>query len=96
MQLFGSFKLLMAVLGFPRLSWEASGPQKVWFYYRKTTLFENAAFQVFEALDGPLGLVLPPSWADLVPKWSPKWTPKVVQEAPQKYLKNRFQWNLTF
>ena len=39
---------------------------------------------VFEALDGPLGLVLPPSWADLVPKWSPKWTPKVVQEAPQK------------
>ena len=88
--------LLGAVLGFPRLFWEASGPQKVWFYYWKTTLFDNAAFGVFEALDGLLGLVLPSSWADLVPKWSPKWTPKVVQETPQKYLKNRFQRNLTF
>ena len=29
-------------------------------------------FLVFEALDGSLGLILPPSWADLVPKWAPK------------------------
>jgi len=35
-------------------------------------------FLVFEALDGPLGLVLPPSWADLAQKLMPKWTPKVV------------------
>ena len=47
-------------------------------------LFENVAFLVFEALDGPLGLVLPPSWADLAPKWSPKWAPKVVQKVPKK------------
>ena len=85
--------LLGALLGLLRLSWEASGPQKVWFYYWKTTLFENAAFQVFEALDGPLGLVLPPSWADLIPKWSPKWTPKVVQEPPKKYLKKQMVFN---
>ena len=78
-EVLGVFRgLLGAVLGFPRLSWEASGSQKVSFYYWKTTLFENAAFQVFEALDGPLGFVLPPSWADLIPKWSPKWIPKVV------------------
>ena len=76
--------LLGALLGLLRLSWEASGPQKVWFYYRKTTLFENAAFRVFAALDGRLGLVWPPSGADLVPKWSPKWAPKVGQKAPKK------------
>ena len=42
-------------------------------------VFGNAAFWVFEALDGPLGLILPPSWADLVPKW--------VQNEPQKLSK---------
>ena len=41
-------------------------------------VFEDAAFWLFEAPDGPLGLILPPSWADLVPKWAPKWSPKVV------------------
>ena len=43
-------------------------------------VFEKVAFWVFEALDGPLGHILPPSWADLVPKWTPKWDPKVVQK----------------
>ena len=87
-EVLGVFRgLLGAVLGFPRLSWEASGPQKVWFYCRKTTLFENAAFWVFEALDGPLVLVLPSSRADLVPKWSPKWAPKVIQKVPKKWSK---------
>ncbi len=38
--------------------------------------FLRCSFLVFEALDGPLGLVLFPSWADLVPKWAPKWAPK--------------------
>ena len=51
---------------------------------RENHFFENVAFLVFEALDGPLGLVLPPSWADLVPKWTPKWAPKVVQKVPKK------------
>ena len=46
--------------------------------------FENVALLVFEALDGPLGPILPPSWADLVPKWFPKTASKVVQ----KVLKN--------
>ena len=35
-------------------------------------VFANAGFWVFEALNGPLGLILAPSWADLVPKWSPE------------------------
>ena len=39
-------------------------------------VFENAAFLVSEAIHGPLGLILPPSWADLVPKWPPKWAQK--------------------
>ena len=39
-------------------------------------VFENATFLVFEGLDGSLGLILPPSWADLVPKWPPKWAQK--------------------
>ena len=49
-------------------------------FQRENHFFEHVAFLVFEALDGPLGLVLPPSWADLVPKWAPKWAPKVVQK----------------
>ena len=39
-------------------------------------VFENAALFVFEALAGPLGFILLPSWADLVPKWLPKWVPR--------------------
>ena len=39
-------------------------------------VFENAVFLVFEALAGPLGLILPPPWADLVPKWPPNWAQK--------------------
>ena len=46
--------------------------------------FGNIAFWVFEALDGSLGLILPPSWADLVPKWAQKWTQKVVQKVSKK------------
>ena len=47
-------------------------------------VFENAAFWVFQAFDGPLGLLLVPSWADLGPKWSPKWVPKVIQKVAKK------------
>ena len=39
-------------------------------------VFANAGFWVFEALGGPLGPIFAPSWADLVPKWSPKWPQK--------------------
>ena len=35
-------------------------------------VFANVAFWVFEALNGSLGLVSAPSWADLAPKWPPK------------------------
>ena len=35
-------------------------------------VFANAGFWVLEALNGPLGLILAPSWANLVPKCSPK------------------------
>ena len=38
--------------------------------------FWKAGFWVFETLDGPLGLILAPSWADLVPRRSPKKLPK--------------------
>ena len=35
-------------------------------------VFGNAAFQLFEDLYGPLGLILPPSLAGLLPKLDPK------------------------
>ena len=51
-------------------------------------VFANAGFWVFEALNGPLGLILAPSWADLVPKWSPKWPPKWSKSGPKSGPKN--------
>ena len=54
--------LLGAFLGLLRLSWDASGSQKP----KKNMVFDvfgNVTFCVFEALDGPLGLILRPSWA---------------------------------
>jgi hypothetical protein len=36
----------------------------------------NAAFWFFESLDVLRGRILAPSWADLVPKWTPKLPPK--------------------
>ena len=70
--------------------WSLLGPPKALlegFWTPKTLknklffkVFANAAFRVFEALDGPLGLILPPSWADLVPKWAPKWFPKMLKK----------------
>ena len=62
--------------------------EKMQTIQRENHFFENVAFLVFEALDGPLGLVLPPSWADLVPKWAPKlapkWAPKVTKKSSKK------------
>ena len=51
-------------------------------------VFANAGFWVLEALNGPLGLILAPSWADLVPKWSPKWPPKWSKSNPKNGPKN--------
>ena len=65
-------------MGLLRLSWRPLDPKNL----KKTMVFqvfEDAAFWLFGALDGPLGLILPPSWADLVPKW--------VQNRPQKLSK---------
>ena len=67
--------LLGAFLGFLKLSWAALDPKNL-EKQRFFKVFANAGFWLFEALTGPLGLVLAPSWADLVPKWSPKWPPK--------------------
>ena len=53
------------------LAWEASGPKNLQ-KHNVFKVFENAALWLFEALDGPLWLILPPPWADLVPKWAPK------------------------
>ena len=50
-------------------------------------VFENAAFWLFEALDGPLGLILPPSWADLVRKWAQNGLQKVIQQITSKLTK---------
>ena len=61
--------------------------EKMQTVQRENHFFENVAFLVFEALDGPLGLILSPSWADLVPKWAPKWAPKVVQKVTKKWSK---------
>ena len=36
--------------------------EKMQTVQRENHLFENVAFLVFEALDGPLGLILPPLW----------------------------------
>ena len=52
--------------------WTPKTLKNQWFF----KVFEDAAFWLFGALDGPLGLILPPSWADLVPKWPPKWSQK--------------------
>ena len=49
--------------------WTPKTLKNQWFF----KVFANAAFRVFEALDGLLGRILAPSWADLVPKWPPKW-----------------------
>ena len=40
--------------------------EKMQTVQRENHFFENVAFLVFEALDGPLGLILPPLW----PIWS--------------------------
>ena len=59
-------------------SWELLGPPKALLgrlWTSKTLknlqffkVFVNACFSVLEAVNGPLGLILAPSWADLVPK----------------------------
>ena len=39
---------------------------------RFSQVFGDAAFKLFEALDGPLGLILPPYLAGVLPKLDPK------------------------
>ena len=78
LELFGCH--LGAFLGLLRLYWEASGPQKTLKNVRFCKLFANATFWVFEALNGPLGPILAPSWADLVPDWVPKWLQKLSRK----------------
>ena len=71
------FKCLVgAFLGLPSLSWTTLDPNNLKQIEKLFNVFANAGFWVFEALGGPLGPILAPPWADLVPKWSPKWPPK--------------------
>ena len=46
-------------------------------------VFANAGFWVLEALNGPLGLILAFSWADLVPKWPPKCSKSGPKNGPK-------------
>ena len=62
--------LLGAVLGLLRLSWEASGPQKPKKTLGFFKVFAYAGFWILKALNASPGLILAPSWADLVPKWA--------------------------
>ena len=59
--------------------WTPKTMKNIWFL----NVFAIAAFWVFEALDGPLGSILAPSWADLVPKWVPEMAPKVIKKMPK-------------
>ena len=43
--------------------------------------------RLFEAPDGPLGLILAASWADLAPKFVPKRISKVDQNVIKKWIK---------
>ena len=72
---------LGSLLGLPK-AWDASGPQKQLLFSK---VFANSGFWVFEALNGPLGLILAPSWADLVlsPKWPPKWSKSSPKSGPK-------------
>ena len=56
-------------------------------FHCKMTLFENDTFWCFEALHGPLGPILAPSWPDLVPKRSRKWPQKLPQSGPKMIQK---------
>ena len=47
-------------------------------------VFENAAFWLFEAPDGPLGLILPP----IGPIWSQNGTQNVLQKWSKKLPKS--------
>ena len=50
--------------------------EKMQTVQRENHFFENVAFLVFEALDGPLGLILPSLW--------PIWSENGSQNGPQK------------
>ena len=63
----------------------ASKTQKVWFLHWEITLFVNAVFQYFEALD-----VRP--WSRSGPEMDPKMEPKITQKLAQ----NRFQTWISF
>ena len=67
--------LLGAVLGFPRLSWEASGPQKP----EKICVLRFLQMQLFGSLKLLMALLVP-SWRLPVPTWSQNESPKFPQK----------------
>ena len=67
--------------------WTPKTLKNQWFF----NVFAIAAFWVFEALDGPLGPILAPSCADLVPKLTPKWPPNWSKKCSETSLKNHPQ-----
>ena len=93
-----------------RASWSSLGKPldpktlKNWKFFK---VFENAAFWLFEAPDGSLGLILPPLWPiwsqsgpqNGSQKWSKKWsnswskmTPKVIKNDTKKLVQRGFQF----
>ena len=59
------------------------GPQKPKKHNVFFEVFAHVGFGVFEALNGSLGLILAPSWADLAPKWPPKLPKKNPNTCPK-------------
>ena len=86
--------LLEAFSGLLRFSWKPLDP-KTLKNYRFFKVFENAAFWLFEAPDGPLGLILPPFgpiWSQNGSQNGSKSFPKNCQQFVQQIIKKRFLW----
>ena len=79
---------LGSLLGFPKALLGCLWTPKTLKNLRFFKVFAIAGFWVFEALNGPPGLILTLFCADLVPKRSPKWPPKLSKSGPKSGLKN--------
>ena len=93
-----------------RASWSSLGRPlhpKALKNLRFFKVFENAAFWLFEAPDGSLGLILPPlwpMWSQSGPrngsqKWSKKWskswlkmTPKMIRKSAKSVVQRGFRF----
>ena len=79
--------LLGSLLGPSKAVLDGLGTPKTIKNYVLFEGFANAGSWDFEALDGPLGAHLGPSWAHLGPKIIPKMAPNVVQKISKNLSK---------